>query len=164
MCGVAGFPRCGYYRFLDPVKPAPVPVAAPAMPADPPLALRVLLAEDNAVNRKLAVRILEKHGHRVTVAVNGREAMEALVRDQFDAILMDVQMPEMDGFEATAAIRRSERGSGRHIPIVAMTAHAMKGDREQCLQSGMDAYLSKPIRGQELLDILESVTSSVNAC
>jgi signal transduction histidine kinase/ActR/RegA family two-component response regulator len=135
---------------------SPAPGADPAMPARPPHALRVLLAEDNAVNQKLAVRILEKHGHRVTVAANGREAMEALVRDQFDAILMDVQMPEMSGLEATAAIRRSERGSKRHIPIIAMTAHAMKGDREQCLQFGMDAYLSKPIRRQELLETLES--------
>jgi CheY-like chemotaxis protein len=133
---------------------SPAPAAAPAMAAQPSHALRILLAEDNAVNQKLAVRILEKHGHRVTVAANGREALEALVRDQFDAILMDVQMPEMNGLEAAAAIRRNERGTGRHIPIVAMTAHAMKGDREQCLQSGMDDYLSKPIRPQELLVML----------
>jgi CheY-like chemotaxis protein len=85
--------------------------------------------------------------------------MEALIRDRFDAILMDVQMPEMNGIEATAAIRRSERGAGRHVPIIAMTAHAMKGDREQCLQCGMDAYLSKPIRSQELLEALESVVA-----
>jgi len=133
---------------------SPEPAAAPAMAAQPPHALRILLAEDNAVNRKLAVRILEKHGHRVTVAANGREAMDALVGDQFDAILMDVQMPEMNGLEAAAAIRRNERGTGRHVPIIAMTAHAMKGDREQCLQSGMDDYLSKPIRPQELLAML----------
>jgi len=133
---------------------SPEPAAAPAMAAQPPHALRILLAEDNAVNRKLAVRILEKHGHRVTVAANGLEAMDALVGDQFDAILMDVQMPEMNGLEAAAAIRRNERGTGRHVPIIAMTAHAMKGDREQCLQSGMDDYLSKPIRPQELLAML----------
>jgi signal transduction histidine kinase/CheY-like chemotaxis protein len=137
--------------------------AAPAMAARTPSALRVLLAEDNAVNQKLAVRILEKHGHRVTVAANGRQAVEALSRDQFDAILMDVQMPEMSGLEATAEIRRSERGSQRHIPIIAMTAHAMKGDREQCLQCGMDAYLSKPIRPQELLETLESFATEPRA-
>jgi signal transduction histidine kinase/CheY-like chemotaxis protein len=137
------------------------PAAAAARPAmaHPHHALHVLLAEDNAVNQKVAVRLLEKHGHRVTVAANGREAMEALLLDRFDAILMDVQMPEMNGLEATAAIRRSERGSSRHIPIIAMTAHAMKGDREQCLQCGMDAYLSKPIRPQELMEVLESVAT-----
>jgi signal transduction histidine kinase/CheY-like chemotaxis protein len=138
----------------------PAPAASAAMAAHTPHPLRILLAEDNAVNRKLAVRLLEKHGHLVTVAVNGREAMDALIRDPFDAILMDVQMPEMNGLEATAAIRRSERGTSRHIPIIAMTAHAMKGDREQCLECGMDAYLSKPIRSQELLAALESVVTA----
>ena len=133
--------------------------AKSATAAHTPRALRVLLAEDNAVNQKLAVRLLEKHGHRVRVAGNGREAMEALIRDRFDAILMDVQMPEMNGLEATAAIRRSERGTNRHIPIIAMTSQALKGDREQCLQSGMDAYLSKPIRPQELLEMLDSVAT-----
>jgi signal transduction histidine kinase/ActR/RegA family two-component response regulator len=127
----------------------------------PPQALRILLAEDNVVNQRLAVRLLEKHGHRVTVAANGREAVEALVRDQFDAILMDIQMPEMSGLEATEAIRLSERGTTRHIPIIAMTAHAMKGDREQCLERGMDGYLSKPIRPQELLETLENVEMAV---
>ena len=134
------------------------PFASPAMVAHTPRALRILVAEDNAVNQRLAVCLLQKHGHRVTVAGNGREAMEALDRDRFDAVLMDIQMPEMSGFEATAAIRRTERGTNRHIPIIAMTAHAMKSDREQCLECGMDAYLSKPIRPQELLEALESVT------
>jgi signal transduction histidine kinase/CheY-like chemotaxis protein len=143
---------------VDNERASPPAAALPATAAHAPHALRILLAEDNAVNQKLAVRLLEKHGHRVTVAANGREAMEALIRDRFDAILMDVQMPEMNGLEATAAIRRSERGTDRHIPIIAMTAHAMKGDREQCLQCGMDAYLSKPIRPQELLESLENVT------
>jgi signal transduction histidine kinase/CheY-like chemotaxis protein len=141
-----------------------VPVAATAPPALPPHVpnkLRVLLVEDNAVNQKVALHILQKHGHRVTVAGNGREAMEALLRDRFDAVLMDVQMPEMNGFEATAAIRRSERGTNRHVPIIAMTAHAMKGDREECLEAGMDAYLTKPIRVQELLEALEGITMVV---
>ena len=119
------------------------------------MSLRVLLAEDNAVNQKLAVRLLEKRGHRVTVAENGREALEALARASFDVVFMDVQMPEMDGMEATAAIREKERGTGRRQRIIALTAHAMKGDREKCLAGGMDGYLTKPIRTQQLDEILE---------
>jgi len=117
--------------------------------------LHVLLAEDNAVNQKLAARLLEKHGHSVTVTSNGREALAALDRENFDVVLMDVQMPEMDGFEATAAIRVQERGSGKHLPVIAMTAHAMQGDQERCLATGMDAYIAKPIKAQELIDLLE---------
>ena len=130
--------------------------SAPAPPArNPPAAsvARILLAEDNAVNQRLARRILENAGHAVVVAANGNEALAALRRQTFDLVLMDVQMPEMDGFEATAAIRRDEIGSNVHIPIVAMTAHAMAGDRERCLAAGMDGYLSKPIRSRELLEI-----------
>jgi signal transduction histidine kinase/ActR/RegA family two-component response regulator len=134
-----------------------LPHARPSAPASSPHVLRVLLAEDNVVNQKLAVRLLEKHGHWVTVVGNGRAAVEALVRDQFDVILMDIQMPEMTGLEATAAIRRSELGSDVHIPIIAVTAHAMKGDRERCLECGMDGYVSKPIRPAEMLEALESV-------
>ena len=140
--------------------PAPA-TAPPALPPHFPHELRVLLVEDNAVNQKVAVHILQKHGHRVTVAGNGREAMEALLRDRFDVVLMDVQMPEMNGLEATAAIRRTERGTHHHVPIIAMTAHAMKGDREQCLEAGMDAYLTKPIRVQELLEALDSIAMVV---
>ena len=103
--------------------------------------LHVLLAEDNAVNQKLAARILEKHGHSVVIAANGREALAAFTREAFDLILMDVQMPLMNGYEASQAIRTQEQGGGGHIPIVALTAHAMKGDREICLQAGMDDYL-----------------------
>lgn len=116
---------------------------------------RVLLADDSVVNQKLAVCLLERRGHKVTVARNGREAVDLLARDTFDVVLMDVQMPEMDGFEATSVVRRSEVITGRHVPIIAMTAHAMKGDRERCLDAGMDGYLSKPIRAEELYAAVE---------
>jgi len=118
---------------------------------------RILLAEDNEVNQKLAVRLLEKRGYAVTVASNGREALAALDRERFDLVLMDVQMPEMGGFEATAAIRAREQGSSSHLPIVAMTAHAMKGDRERCLEEGMDGYVTKPIQPQILFDAIEAL-------
>ena len=119
--------------------------------------LRVLLAEDSLVNQKLAVGLLTKWGHSVVVANNGREAVGALESQPFDLVLMDVQMPEMDGLEATESIRSREKRSGRHIPIVAMTAHAMKGDRERCLAAGMDDYVSKPIRARQLLETMEGV-------
>jgi two-component system, sensor histidine kinase and response regulator len=118
---------------------------------------RILLAEDNLVNQTLAVRLLEKRGHAVTVTGNGREALAALAKEEFDLVLMDVQMPEMGGFEATAAIREMEKTSGRHMPIVAMTANALKGDQERCLAAGMDAYVSKPIRTSELFATLEMI-------
>jgi PAS domain S-box-containing protein len=120
-------------------------------------ALSVLLAEDNAVNQLLAMRLLEKRGHRVTPAVNGLEALEILARQSFDMVLMDVQMPEMGGFEAAAAIRAREAGSGRHQPIVAMTAHALDGDRERCLKGGFDGYIAKPISERELFAVIEEV-------
>jgi len=126
---------------------------------EPDAYLRVLLAEDNLVNQRLAVRLLEKRGHRVVVAGTGFEALQALEKESFDLVLMDVQMPEMDGFEATAAIREKEKGSGLHQAVVALTAHAMKGDREKCLAAGMDGYLSKPIRPQELDQLLETYTA-----
>jgi len=121
--------------------------------------LRVLLAEDNAVNQMLAVNLLEKRGHSVVVVGNGLEALDALDRECFDAVLMDVQMPDMDGIEATAALRAREAMTGHHIPVIAMTAHAMKGDRERCLAAGMDAYVAKPLRRQQLFDALERLTS-----
>ena len=121
--------------------------------------LRILLAEDNAVNQLVALRLLEKCGHTVVVAANGKKALEALDKDSYDLILMDIQMPEMNGWEATRAIRERERESGGHIPIVAMTAHAMKGDEEKCLASGMDDYLTKPIRIAELLAALDRISS-----
>jgi two-component system, sensor histidine kinase and response regulator len=120
-----------------------------------PTVLRVLLAEDNTVNQRLAVRMLEKRGHRVTVAGNGREALDALEKDAFDLVFMDVQMPEMDGLVATSVIREREKGTGRHQIVIAVTAHAMKGDRERCMANGMDNYLSKPIGPKELDEILE---------
>ena len=144
---------------LGSVKPAASrAVVRPEAPAPPSRHLHVLLAEDNAVNQRLAVRLLEKRGHTVTVANNGREALAALVEKAvFDLVLMDVQMPEMDGFEATAEIRRRERASGAHIPIIAMTAHAMQGDRERCLEAGMDAYISKPINAQHLFEVIDDL-------
>jgi CheY-like chemotaxis protein len=117
--------------------------------------LNILVTEDNPVNQRLATRLLEKRGHRVTVACNGRKAVEALEAGAFDLVFMDVQMPEMDGLEATAAIRRKEAATGKHQPIIALTAHAMKRDQERCIAAGMDGYLTKPIRPQELDVVLE---------
>jgi two-component system sensor histidine kinase/response regulator len=118
--------------------------------------LRILLAEDGPVNQEVAVGLLELKGHHVTVAGNGKEALRALERETFDAVLMDVEMPEMDGLEATAAIRRQEEATGEHVPIIAMTAHAMKGFREQCAEAGMDGYVSKPVRSAELYEALDA--------
>jgi PAS domain S-box-containing protein len=139
---------------------APVLVSAPHHGNEKQHGIRILLAEDNPVNQTVALRLLEKQGHQVVVVGNGREAIRALESaspEGFDIVLMDVRMPEMDGFEATAAIRAKEAGTDRHIPIVAMTAHAMKGDRERCLAAGMDAYISKPIRGKELLELMQQL-------
>jgi two-component system, sensor histidine kinase and response regulator len=122
---------------------------------EPDAYLSVLLAEDNLVNQRLVVRLLEKRGHRVVVAATGLEALKALEKESFDLVLMDVQMPDMDGLEATAAIREKEKDTAAHQAIVALTAHAMKGDREKCLAAGMDGYLTKPIRPQELDQLLE---------
>jgi CheY-like chemotaxis protein len=119
---------------------------------------RILLAEDNIVNQKVASLLLAKSGHSVLVVSHGREALDAIGCERFDVVLMDVQMPEMDGFEATACIRASERNSLQHMPIIAMTAHAMSGDRERCLAAGMDGYVSKPIDLAELLQAIADVT------
>jgi two-component system sensor histidine kinase/response regulator len=115
----------------------------------------ILLVEDNAVNQRLALRILEKAGHSVVIAENGRLALKMLEEQVFNLILMDMQMPEMDGLEASAHIREKEKRTGQHIPIVAMTAHALAGDLERCLQAGMDNYISKPIAASRLLDLVE---------
>jgi signal transduction histidine kinase/ActR/RegA family two-component response regulator len=133
-------------------------VPAPELVAARPL--RILLAEDNAVNQRVATRMLERWGHVLTVVDNGARAAAAFSPGAFDVVLMDVQMPEMDGFEATAAIRRAEKAdpAGRHVPIVAMTAHAMKGDRQKCLDHGMDAYVAKPVLREQLFAAVEAVT------
>jgi CheY-like chemotaxis protein/HPt (histidine-containing phosphotransfer) domain-containing protein len=126
--------------------------------------LHILLAEDNLFNQKLAVRLLQKQGHEVVVAGSGREALEAVGRQPFDLVLMDVQMPEMDGLEATRRIRDREAREhrlgpgGAHLPVIAMTAYAMKGDRERCLDAGMVGYVAKPIRPLELLEAVAAVT------
>jgi two-component system, sensor histidine kinase and response regulator len=130
--------------------------AAPA-PQPKIRALTVLLAEDNAVNQKLATRLLQKMGHRVTLAANGEEAVRAHLTAVFDVILMDVQMPEMNGFEATARIREREKTTGEHVAIVALTAHAIQGDSERCLDAGMDDYMSKPLNSSALAEKLENV-------
>jgi signal transduction histidine kinase len=121
--------------------------------------LHILLAEDNRVNQKVAIRLLEKRGHRTVLATNGKEALELLAQASFDLVLMDVHMPEMDGIEATIAIREKENSTGFHQPVIAMTALATKGDRERCLAAGMDGYLSKPIDLQQLDDVLAAYTS-----
>jgi CheY-like chemotaxis protein len=119
--------------------------------------LKILLAEDHPVNQRLAVAILQNWGHTVSVAANGKKAVEAFSREPFDLIVMDVQMPELNGLEATRTIRRMEQTTGGHIFIVAMTAHAFKGDREQCLAAGMDGYVSKPINSNDLFTTIESL-------
>jgi CheY-like chemotaxis protein/HPt (histidine-containing phosphotransfer) domain-containing protein len=121
-------------------------------------ALDVLLTEDSPYNQKLALAVLSRRGHRVTVANNGREAVVALRKRPFDIVLMDVQMPEMDGLEATRMIRAAERDSPRRTPIIAMTAQALKGDREKCLDAGMDEYLTKPVRATDLHAAIERLT------
>ncbi|HEX9085546.1 MAG TPA: response regulator, partial [Gemmatimonadaceae bacterium] len=130
---------------------AVVPLAKPARGKS----LRVLVAEDNAVNQKLASSILQRAGHNAILVINGREAVAAVERERFDVVLMDVQMPVMGGFEATHLIRELERGSGRRTPIIAVTAHAMKGDREACFEAGMDGFVPKPIQSANLLEMLE---------
>ena len=136
------------------------PLPAVMLPADlPERRLNVLLAEDNLVNQRLAVGLLERRGHKVTIAANGREALEAIERGRFDVVLMDVQMPEMGGFETTGLIRAKERASGTHLPIIAMTAHAMKGDREHCLAAGMDEYIAKPIDSRQLYTVVERLAN-----
>ena len=134
----------------------------PGIPEHKITSLKILLTEDGLVNQKVAVNLLEQRGHSVTVANNGQEALTALEKDSFDVVLMDVQMPTMDGFEATGRIRQKEQLNGGHIPIIAMTAHAMKGDRERCLGAGMDGYIPKPIRAKDLYKAVETITASIH--
>lgn len=131
----------------------------PLSPPPSPRPLQVLLAEDNPINQRLMMKMLEKMGHQVTLVENGKAVVETVAREPFDVVLMDVQMPELDGLEATRQIRRREQVGGRHVPIVALTAHAMKGDRERCLEAGMDSYLAKPVRWTELRAAIASVLS-----
>lgn len=142
---------------------SPVAAAVPLPMTDDKLSspqLRILLAEDNLVNQRLAVRMLEKMGHLVAVAQTGKDALDALRTGKFDLALMDVQMPEMDGFAVTREIRKAEQGRPDHLPVIAMTAHAMKGDREECLAAGMDDYLAKPINREELRQVIERVMAA----
>jgi len=125
--------------------------------------LRILLAEDNAVNQRLALRLLEKRGYTVVVVASGTAALEAHEQDAFDLVLMDVQMPELDGFAATARIREREKATRTHIPIIAMTAHAMVGDKERCLAAGMDGYVPKPLHPKELFAAIEEFAHSPEA-
>jgi CheY-like chemotaxis protein len=140
----------------------PQEIDAPAAPPESgSRSLRILLVEDNLVNQKLAVKLLQRQGHVITIAENGQEALTQFRTHAFDLILMDVQMPIMDGLEATEAIRAEEAGRGSHIPIVAMTARAMKGDEERCLAAGMDGYLPKPINAADLLKKIDSFAEGV---
>jgi CheY-like chemotaxis protein len=145
----------------------PSAVVTPEKPVLPPTgaagprSLRILVAEDNEVNQLIAARFLESRGHQVVVAANGLEAVAAVQREPFDLVLMDVQMPDLDGLDATKQIREWERGKGTRLPIVAMTAYAMKGDRESCLAAGMDDYLTKPIEAGNLFSVIERLTLGV---
>jgi len=138
-----------------PLEPKDATESGLALVAQGTRSLRILLAEDNEINQVSTVGILRKRGHTTVLANNGKEALACLTRDAFDVILMDIQMPRMGGFEATAAIRNAEKSTHQHIPIVALTAHALNGDSERCLKAGMDAYISKPLKAQALLDIIE---------
>jgi CheY-like chemotaxis protein len=136
------------------------PPSAAKAPSFPPRSLQIMLADDNAVNRQLGRRLLEKNGHLVVLAVDGKEAVRLYQEGRFDLVLMDVQMPEMNGFEATAAIRLLERRLDYRTPIIAMTAMAMKGDREACLAAGMDEYVSKPLQVDDLLEKIHLLTAA----
>jgi CheY-like chemotaxis protein len=141
------------------------PLEEPDRETQSPGPLRILLAEDNPVNQLVATRLLQRESHLVKVVASGAQAVKAFVESSYDVVLMDVQMPEMTGLEATARIRQleSEAGRGAHVPILAMTAHAMTGDRERCLESGMDGYIAKPIRREELFSALASAVPAM-AC
>jgi len=137
--------------------PASTHRAQPLLKRD---SLKILVAEDNVVDRKLIIRLLEKRGHQAFVAASGREALALISQQDFDLILMDVQMAEIDGSESLAVIREKEKQTGNHLPVIVLTAHTMKGDREQCLEAGFDSFLSKPIIANELLEVIEGVLSS----
>jgi signal transduction histidine kinase/CheY-like chemotaxis protein/HPt (histidine-containing phosphotransfer) domain-containing protein len=144
---------------LEGCRSADTPELLPALPSANGIcgSLRILLAEDNPINQRFAVCLLERYGHEVVVTSNGKEALTVLAQQPFDLVLLDVQMPEMDGLETSVAIRAREQEQGGHVPIIAMTAHAMADDRERCLQAGMDAYLTKPVRPQELFETIANL-------
>jgi CheY-like chemotaxis protein len=142
-----------------------LPIAEPVKPTSEALStqvtpLRILVAEDNEVNRILVERILQRQGHAVTTVTNGRLALDQLRQERFDAVLMDVHMPEMDGLAATRALRDLEKALGRHTPVIALTALAVKGDGEACLGAGMDAYLTKPLNATQLTQTLARVCAA----
>jgi CheY-like chemotaxis protein len=149
------------------VPPSPIPPdESAAQPGEKPAAdpgaskkYRILVADDNMVNRKVVHYMLEKKGHLVVSVEDGREAVRALDNQLFDVVLMDVQMPNMNGFEATAAIREKEKNTDVHTPVIALTAHAMKGDRERCLEAGMDDYVSKPVNPEKLAACMDAVVA-----
>jgi len=156
-------PRVAAVPGRQPAEPSP-PAAANGPSTPPPLPsmrpLRILLAEDNPINQHLAVRLLQKRGHEVVVAADGMQTLKAIENENYDLVLMDVQMPSMDGLEVTRRIREREKSGARRLPIIAMTAHAMKGDRERCLEAGCDGYVSKPIQAAELFRVMASTLSS----
>jgi CheY-like chemotaxis protein len=125
--------------------------------------LRILLAEDNLINQRLATRLLEKRGHKVEVTATGREALDRVSNGRYDVVLMDVQMPDMDGLQATSLIRERETRIGLHTPIIALTAHTMQGDRERCLNAGMDNFITKPVNAEELIAIVEATAAAFAA-
>lgn len=147
---------------LRPVEVAAIPDPGnPILPDAPVRKLRLLAAEDNPINQRLIAHLLEKEGHSIKVVEDGAAAVIASRKDHYDAILVDIQMPNMDGYEATHNIRQYEHAAGEHVPIIAMTAHAMKGDREKCLAAGMDDYIAKPLHKQELLRVLYEHTQAM---
>jgi PAS domain S-box-containing protein len=150
-------------HILDARHELPVQKTVPALQINATQHLNVLVAEDNLVNQRLAVKLLEREGYHVVLANNGREALAALERGLFDVVLMDVQMPEMDGLEATGHLREHELATGEHLPVIALTAYAMQGDREICLRAGMDAYVVKPLKQKELFEAIATVTRAVGA-
>ncbi len=152
-------PRTAASRDPEAIRPLPLRAAVPSTP-QAAQGMKVLLAEDNAVNRRLTIALLQKRGHHIAAAENGQQALDALERENFDLVLMDVQMPVLDGLDAIRAIRAKEQSSGLHLPIIALTAHAMKGDRERCLASGADDYVTKPIRTPDLLAAIDRATNN----
>src|SRR5262249_13307079 len=149
--------RVNRFRHAFPPRPATPALEARMVLSQP---LRILLVEDNPVNQKLALAHLVRGGHAVTIAGNGKEALSCLAGAEFDLVLMDIQMPEMDGLEATARIREAERGTDRRLPILALTANAPPGDRERCREAGMARYMTKPFQGGALLQAIEEMLSA----